>query len=82
MQSNCNSLQKPYQMSERKCLAVFLKDNEWSLAQCSNLLSTFDLVGKCQSCAFNKSTGNSHVDGIYLQFYMHYARTRVGDTLQ
>ena len=27
------SLQKPYQMSDRKCLAVFLTDNKWSLAQ-------------------------------------------------
>ena len=28
MQSNFNSPQKPNQMSERKCLAVFLKDNK------------------------------------------------------
>ena len=34
MPSNFNSLQKPNQMSERKCLAVFLKDNKWSFAQC------------------------------------------------
>ena len=34
MQINFNSLQKPGQMSERKCQAVFLKDNKWSLAQC------------------------------------------------
>ena len=33
MQSNFNSLQKVNKMSERKCLAVFLKDNKWSLAQ-------------------------------------------------
>ena len=31
MQSNFNSLQKPNQMSERKRLAVVLKDNKWSL---------------------------------------------------
>ena len=37
MQSNFNSLQKPNQMSERKCLAVFLKDNKWSLAQCDQI---------------------------------------------
>ena len=29
---------------------------------CSNFLSTFDLVRKCQFCAFNKNTDNSHVD--------------------
>ena len=27
---------------------------------CSNLLSTFDLVGKCQLYAFNESVDNSH----------------------
>ena len=57
MQSNFNSLQNPNQMSERKCLAVFWK---WSV--CSNLLSTIDLVRKCQFRAFNESTDNSHVD--------------------
>ena len=33
MQSNFSSLQKPNQMSERKCREVFLTDNNWSLAQ-------------------------------------------------
>ena len=59
MQNNFNSLQKPNQLSERKCLAVFLKDNKWSFGTvCSNLLSTFDLVGKCPqtiACAFYES---------------------------
>ena len=62
MLGNFNSLQKPSQMSERKCLAVFLNDNKWSLAQCSNLLSTFHLVGKCQFCGFNEITVSSYVD--------------------
>ena len=34
MQSNFNSLQKPHEMSEQKCRAVFLTDNKWSLSQC------------------------------------------------
>ena len=29
---------------------------------CSNFPSTFDLVGKCQFCASNESTGNWHMD--------------------
>ena len=31
---------------------------------CSNLLSPFDLVQKCQFCAFNESTDNSQVDKV------------------
>ena len=61
MQSNFNSLQKPKKMSERKFLAVFLKGNV-VLSTVSSFLSTFDLVEKCQFCAFNESTDNSHVD--------------------
>ena len=34
MQSNFNSPQKPNQMLEQKCMAVFLKNNKWPLAQC------------------------------------------------
>ena len=33
MQNNFNSLQKQNQMSEQKCLAVFLTDTKWSLTQ-------------------------------------------------
>ena len=82
MQSNFNSLQKPNQMSKRKCLAVFFKGNKWSLAQCVQIFclqliwwenANFVLLMKAQ------------ITRIWIKLhrplYMHYARTRVGDTL-
>ena len=63
MQSNFNSLQKPNQMSERKCRAVFLTDNKWFLTKHVQILSLpLILVRKCQFCAFNENTDNSQVD--------------------
>ena len=83
MQSNFNSLQKPNQMSERKCLAVFLKNNEWSLAQrvqifCLHLIwwknANFDRLMKAEI--------TPKWIKLRRRLYMHYARTRVGDTIQ
>ena len=86
MQSNFSSLQKPNQMSERKCRAVFLTDNEWSLTQNVQFfcLPFSDLVQKCQFCAFNESTDTvtRKWAKLYRPFQMHYARARVGNTLQ
>ena len=62
MQSNFKSLQKPNQMSEQKCLAVFLTDNKWSLTQrvhffCQPLIWCENAI-----FAFNESADNSRVD--------------------
>ena len=76
MQSNFNSLQKPYQMSARKCRAVFLTDNKWSLTQhfqifCLPLIwcehDYFVLLMKAQI--------TRKWIKLYRPFYMHYART-------
>ena len=83
MQSNFNSLQKPTQMSEQKCRAVFLMDNKWSMAQrvlifclsfiwCKNV--NFVLLIKAQIT-------RKWIE-LYQPFYKQYARTRVVDTIQ
>ena len=83
MKSNFNSLQKPNHMSERKCLAVFLKENKWSLAQhvqifCQPLIwcknANFVLLMKVQITRMWIK--------LHQPLYVNYAWTRVGDTLQ
>ena len=83
MHSKSNSLQKPHQMSEQKCQAVFLTDNKWSLTQrvqifCLPLIwwenANFKLLMKAQIT-------REWIE-LYRPLYMHYARTLVGDTLQ
>ena len=49
---------------------------------CSNLLSTFDLVRKCQIWAFNKTQITRTWINLYRPLDMHYMRTHVGDTLK
>ena len=83
MQRIFNTLQKPNQMSERKCRAVFLTNNTQAMTQhvkifclsliwCENV--TFVLLLKAQI--------TRKWIKLYRPFYMHYARTRVGNTLQ
>ena len=83
MQSIFNGLQKPNQMSEQKCLAVFLKDNKWSLAQCVQLFclpviwwvnAIFVFLMKVQITRLWIK--------LHRPLYMHYVRTPVGHTLQ
>ena len=82
MQSIFNGLQKPNQMSERKCLAVFLKDNKWSLAQCVQFFclpviwwvnAIFVLLMKAQITRMWIK--------LHRPLYMHYVWTLVGHTL-
>ena len=68
-------------MSERKFLAVFLKDNKWSLAQsvfCLPLIwwenANFLLLMKAQRTRMWIK--------LHRPLYMQYAWTRPGDTLQ
>ena len=83
MQSYFNSLQKPYRMSERKCLVVFLMDNKCYLAQCVQIFFR-PLIWwkKCQFCAFNEAQITCMWIQLHGPLYMYYARTRVGDTLK
>ena len=82
-QNNFNSLQRPKQMSERKCRAVFLTNNKWSLTQ---HVQTFCLpLIWCENVNFvllMKAQITRKCIKLYRSFYMHNARTRVGDALQ
>ena len=83
MQSNFNSLQKPNLMSERKCRTVFFMDNKWSLTQHVQIFC-LPLIW-CENPKFvllMKVRITRKWIKFYRPIYMHYARTRVGDTLQ
>ena len=82
MQSNFNSLQKPSQMSERNCRAVFLTDNKWSLAQHVQIFC-LPLIW-CENASFVllMKTQTTRKWMLHRPLHMHYARTRVGDTFQ
>ena len=83
MQINFNSLQKPNQMSERKCLAVFLKDSKWSLAQCVQICCLPLICWyNVNFVLFMKAQITRMWIELHRPFYMHYAWTRIGDTLQ
>ena len=75
MQINFNSLQKPMQMSQRKSGALFFYGQVVLGTLCSNLLSTFDLVQKCQICAFNENTDNLLVDQVISTTLRHVKET-------
>ena len=84
MQSNFNTLQKPNQMSERKCRAVFLTDNKWFLTQHVQIFC-LPLIW-CENASFvgfffMKAQIARKWIKLYRPFYMPYARTRVGDAL-
>ena len=83
MQSNFNSLHKSNQMSERKCRAVFLTDNKRSLEQRIQFFC-LPLIW-CENANFvhlMKSQITRKWIKLCRPLFMHYARTRVGDTLQ
>ena len=83
MQSNFNSLQKPNQLSERKCLAVSLKDNKWSLAQCVQIFCLHLIWWENANIVLLiKAQITRMWIKLHRPLYMHYARTLVGDTLQ
>ena len=83
MQSNFNSLQKPNQMSERKCRSVFLTDNKWSLTQHVQIFCLPLIWCENGNFVFLMKTQITRTwIKLYRPFYMLYARTRVGDTLQ
>ena len=83
MQSNLNSLQKPHEMSEQKCRAVILMDNKWSLSQ---RVQIFCLpLSWCENANFMflmQAQITRKWIKLYRPLYVHYARIRVGDTLQ
>ena len=83
MQSNFNNRQKPNQMSERKCLAVFLKDNKWFLAQCVQIFC-LPLIwwGNANSVLLMKAQITRMWIKLHRPLYMHYVLTHVGYTLQ
>ena len=61
MQSNFNSLQKK---TAKMSGNIFDGQKVVLGTVCSTLLSTFNLVRKCQFCVFNESTDNSQVDSV------------------
>ena len=80
MQSSVNSLQKS---NERKCRAVFLTDNKWYLTQHVQIFCL--LLIWCENANFvflMKAQITRKWIKLCRPFYMHYARTRVGDALQ
>ena len=83
VQSNFNSLQKPNQMSERKCRAVFLTDNKWYLTQRVQIFYLPCIwCEKVKFVRFMKAQITRSWIKLYRPRHMHYARTSVRGTLQ
>ena len=78
MQSNFKSLQIHNQMSEQKCVAVFLTDNKWSLTQRVQIFC--QPLFWCENAIFFWLITRKWIK-LNRPLYMHYARTRVRDTL-
>ena len=83
MQSNFNTLQKPNQMSEQNCRAVFLTDNSRFLTQHVQIFC-LPLIW-CENANFvflMKAQITRKWIKLNRPFNMPYAQTHVGDTLQ
>ena len=71
------------QMSERKYLAVFSKDNKWLLAQCAQIFCLLLFLWENANCVFLIKAQITHMwSKLHLPHYMRYAWTHVGDILQ
>ena len=83
MQNIRNSLQKPNQMSKRKSREVFLTDNKWPSAQRAQIFCLLLVWYENGNVVLlMKVQITRKWIKIHWPLYMHYAQTRVGDTLQ